>query len=146
MNESQGDLELSYVKRCVAYLLHKEDIRKNVIDLILTFCTDNEIESRMSVRETLEVIKDNTDIESLEDSNMLSYIALASIKPVEFAEAIMSEKEGDTIRVFNHLVPIKKMCKSEYGFDTEKFINSIDEHNNSLANDMRMDADLNELL
>ena len=146
MNESQGDLELSYVKRCVAYLLRKEDNRKNVIDLILTVCTDKDVESRMSVRDTLEVIKDNTDIESLEDSNMLSYTALATIKPVEFAQAIMSEKEGDTIHVFNHLAPMKKMCKSEYGFDTEKFINSIDVHNHILANDMRMDIELNELL
>ena len=117
----------------------------NVIDLILTVCADNEVESRMSVKDTLEVIKDNTDIETLEDSNMLSYTALATIKPIEFAQAIMSEKEGDTIRVFNHLVPMKRICKSEYGFDTEKFINSVDEYNNSLANDMRMDIVLNEL-
>jgi hypothetical protein len=41
---------------------------------------------------------------------------------------------------------MKKMCKSEYGFDMEKFINSIDEYNKTLANDMRMDVELNELL
>ena len=146
MNESKGDPDLNYVKRCVAYLLRKDEIKKNIINLIMSVCSDKEEVSRMSVKDTLEVIKKNTDIESLDDSNMLSYTALATVKPVEFAQAIMSVKEGDTIHVFNHLVPIKKMCKSEYGFDTEKFVNSIVEHNNSLASDMRMDADLNELL
>lgn len=146
MNESISDPDLNYVKRCVAYLLRKDDIKKNIIDLIMSVCTDKEMASRMSIRDTLEVIKNNTDIEALDDSNILSYTTLAAVKPVEFAQAIMSEKAGDTIQVFNHLAPMKKMCKSEYGFDTEKFINSVDEHNKTLANDMRMDLELNELL
>jgi hypothetical protein len=89
MQESKGDPDLNYVKRCVAYLLRKDDIKKNIINLIMSVCTDKEEISRISVKDTLEVIKKNTDIESLDDSNMLSYTALATVKPIEFALAIM---------------------------------------------------------
>ncbi len=145
-NDVIGDPHLDYVKRCVAYLVRKTNIRDNIIDLILKVCKSKDInyESRLSVKETMEVIYNNTNIETLGDSNLLSYVALATEKPVEFAHAIMTETEGSCS--YNHCVPMEKLCKPEYGFDSSAFVTAVEEGTPDLAKAIKEDAELKGLL
>lgn len=146
MNEYSGDPQLSYVKRCVAFVLRKKEARVNLVDLLLSVCTSNEVKTRMTIGDVLEVIHQNTEEVFLSDSNMLSYAALASVKPYEFAQAIITDGEENAVRVFNHRVPMSKLCKSEYGFDINAFVNAVEAANPVLANAMKNDVELKELL
>lgn len=144
-NDTGGDPNLEYVKRCIAYLLKRGDVRSNIIDLLLTICTSRDYESRLSVRDTLNIIHDNTDVDTLGASNMSSYVTLASVKTLDFAKAIMSEQEKTSNLVFNHLVPMKKLCLPEYGFDTDVFIKKVKSENPQLAKEIQEDEVLKEL-